>query len=207
MATFERPCLVDIGTQFDFVRPQGALYVRGAWELIPIWKQLTDLGQSLRLTMIATVDSHILDDPEFADCPPHCVVGTVGQSKIPETLAAYHQFIRRDHYSTIDFDAQVILEKVTVDIFAEPYAETVFGAVQCSTFVVYGVTTERSVRAAVLGLLMRGLPVHVISDAVRTAVPAAGERALAEMASAGADFVQSAAFIENVRQQVAPRTR
>jgi len=207
MAAFEKPCLVDIDTQFDFVRLEGALYVRGARELIPIWKKLTDLGQSLRLTMIATVDSHTPDDPEFAQFPPHCVIGTVGQSKVPETLAGYHQFVGRDHHSTIDFDAQVILEKATIDIFAEPHAETVLGAVQCSTFVIYGVTTEYCVRAAVLGLRRRGLPVHVVSDAIQAAVPAAGERALAEMASAGADFVHSAVFIEKAQQQAAPRTR
>ena len=206
MALFDKPCLVDIDTQDDFVRPGGALYFPGADEPIPIWKQLTDFGQSYRLPMIATMDCHTPEDPEFAQFPPHCVIGTGGQQKISETLAVQHQLIQADQVdATIDFESQVIVEKSTINIFEKSQAAVVFGAVQCSAFVVYGVATEYCVKTAVLGLRERGYRVYVVSDAIRAFDPAAGERALAEMANAGAGFIQSATFFDKAHQQITAR--
>jgi len=204
MAVFDRPCLVDIDTQVDFVLPSGALYVPGAEELIPIWRQLTEFGEVNRLPMIASVDCHGSNDPEFEEYPPHCVVGTPGQAKIAETLAAKYQSIPNDEReTTVDFDVQVILEKQAIDVFTNVRAEEILGSVPCTTFAVYGVTTEHCVRAAVLGLRRCGHRVHVLSDAVKPLDPAAGERALAEMANAGASFIHSAAFLDKVRQHLA----
>lgn len=206
MALFKRPCLVDIDTQVDFVLPSGALYVPGAEELIPVWRQLTEFGVANRLSMLASVDCHRPDDPEFAQYPPHCVAGTPGQSKIAETIATNHQFIPNDEREiTVNFEVQVILEKQAIDVLTNVRAEGIFGAVPCTTFVVYGVTTEHCVCAAVLGLRGRGHRVHVLSDAVKPLDLAEGERALAEMANAGAGFIQSTAFIDKVRQHLAHR--
>jgi len=204
LAHFARPCLVDVDTQVDFALPTGSLYAPGAADLIPLWKELTEFGQADHLPMVATMDCHIPDDPEFALYPPHCVVGTPGQQKLPETLAASHQIIPPNERDiTIDFESQVILEKNNLDVFTNALAAEVFGAIQCSAFAVYGLVTEYCVRIVVLGLLQRGHRVYVISDAIRPFEPAAGERALAEMANAGAGFIQSAAFFEKVRQQKA----
>jgi len=206
MGSFENPCLVDIDTQVDFVLPHGALYVPGADEIIPVWERLTEFGVANRLIMLASVDCHAPDDPEFARYPPHCVVGTEGQRKIAETLAPDHLFISNDERdATIDFSKQVILEKQSLDVFTNVHADQIFGAVPCSTFAVYGVATEYCVRAAVLGLLSRGYRVHVVSDAVKALDPRAGENALAEMASAGASFITSSALMDKVRQHKANR--
>lgn len=204
MGDFERPCLVDIDTQVDFIRPSGALPVPGAETLIPIWRELTEFGEANKLPMIASVDSHGQNDAEFEQFQPHCVAGTPGQVKVPETLAVNHQFISNDKADkTVDFDVQVILEKQTLDVFSNVMAEDVFATVPCTTFAVYGVATEYCVRIAVLGLLARGHRVHVVSDAIQALDPAEGERALAEMANAGAAFIQSAVLLDKVRQHLA----
>ena len=200
MAIFERPCLVDIDTQADFALPTGTLCVPGAQDLIPLWKKLTEFGQANHLPMVASMDCHRTNDPEFAQFPPHCIVGTPGHCKLPETLASNYQIVSPGEHETLDFQAQLILEKNTLDIFSNPQAEQIFGAIPCSTFAVYGLTSEYCVRVAVLGLLQRGYRVHVLSDAIRPGEAAAGERALAEMANAGAGFIQSATFLEKVRQ-------
>jgi nicotinamidase/pyrazinamidase len=195
---------MDIDTQVDFAFPTGALYVPGAEELIPVWKKLTELGQANHLPMVASMDCHRPDDPEFAQYSPHCIVGTSGQRKIAETLCDNHQIISPEEGDvTVDFRSQLILEKNALDIFTNAKAAQIFAAISCSTFAVYGLTTEHGVRAAVMGLLQRGYRVHVISDAVRPLDPAVGERTLAELANAGAAFIQSATFIEKVRQHFA----
>jgi len=206
MGTFSRPCLVDIDIQVDFVLPEGALYVPGAEQLIPLWRELTAFGASHGLPMIASVCRHTADDPEFQQFPPHCVEGTPGQQKIPETLMERHQFIsNRGRDTTIDFESQLILEKSDLDCFSNVHAEDIFSLIRCTTFVVYGLTTEYCVRVAVLGLLARGHRVHVVQDAIKPLEETAGERALAEMANAGAAFIQSGTFFERVRQHMANR--
>ena len=66
----------DIDTQIDFVYPAGALYVPGAEGILPIVRELNRRAPVL----ISTMDAHTEDDPEFKIYPPHCVVGTSGQS-------------------------------------------------------------------------------------------------------------------------------
>jgi hypothetical protein len=63
------------------------------------------------------------------------------------------------------------------------------------------------VRLAVLGLRQRGHRVHVLSDAIRAIEPGAGERALTEMANAGASFINSSMFLEKARQQMIARAK
>lgn len=201
MGFFDRPCLVDIDTQVDFVQPSGALFVPGADELIPVWEKLTEFGESHNLPMLASSDSHREDDPEFSEFPPHCVKGTEGHRKIEETLCKDHQVIENvAGDATIDFDNQLVLEKPALNLFESVRADEILGAIPCSTFAVYGVTTEYCIRLAVLGLLDRGYSVHVIFDAIKAIDADAGERALAEMANAGAAFITAQTFMDRVTQ-------
>src|ERR1035438_3916644 len=90
----------DVDTQKDFLLPVGALYVPGAEHLIPTLAKLFASARHRGIPVISTADAHSERDPEFAQWPPHCIVGTLGQAKIPETLLPDGQ--------------QVIVEKQTV---------------------------------------------------------------------------------------------
>lgn len=206
MGYFDKPCFVDIDTQVDFVHSSGALYVPGAEALIPVWRKLTEFGETNKLAMIASMDTHTENDPEFAEFPPHCVKGSEGQQKIAETLCRDHQIIENvEGETTIDFDNQLILEKPSLDVFDNVHTEEVLGAIPCTTFALYGVATDYCIRIAALGLLSRGYPVHVVSDAIAAIDEEAGERALAEMANAGAAFIQTETLMEKVSQHLTNR--
>jgi nicotinamidase/pyrazinamidase len=62
----------DVDTQIDFMYPAGALYVPGAERIVPA---IVRLNQSAPL-LVSTMCAHQENDPEFAQWPPHCVVGT-----------------------------------------------------------------------------------------------------------------------------------
>src|SRR5579875_1471964 len=81
----ERLIFLDIDTQADFMLPQGALYVPGAEKLLPNLRRLTDFAQRHGILVLSSADAHSPDDPSFAEWPPHCVTGTGGQRRIPET--------------------------------------------------------------------------------------------------------------------------
>src|SRR4051812_12839522 len=82
----------DVDTQYDFMRADGKLYVPGAEQIIPRLKQLTQHAHRCGIRILASADDHVAghrelsDRPDFKETfPPHCMHGTGGQRKIPET--------------------------------------------------------------------------------------------------------------------------
>jgi nicotinamidase/pyrazinamidase len=179
----------DVDTQVDFILPHGALYVPGAEKLIPNLRRLTDFARRRALTAVATRDAHAPDDPEFKTFPPHCVKGTAGARKIPETT----------------FPAQTVLEKQTFDIFDRPEADTLLEKTGIRDWVVYGVATDYCVRAAVLGLARRGARVTVVSDAIQGIAPATTAMAVTEMRTAGAHFRATDAVLARLTRVLSAR--
>ena len=77
---------VDVDTQADFMLPGGRLYVPGAEGLLATLARLRDFAEQHDIPVLASTDAHPTDAREFEQWPPHCVHGTPGQLKIPETL-------------------------------------------------------------------------------------------------------------------------
>ncbi|HEY9842781.1 MAG TPA: cysteine hydrolase family protein, partial [Candidatus Obscuribacterales bacterium] len=76
---------VDIDTQFDFMNPEGGLYVPGAESLDGNLRRLLAYAGSHDIPVLASADAHAPDDPEFQVFPPHCVKGTPGQLRVDAT--------------------------------------------------------------------------------------------------------------------------
>ena len=72
----------DIDTQSDFLYPAGALYVPKAERIVPAVARLNRFAAEHGIPVISTVDAHAENDAEFAQWPPHCVAGTLGQRKL-----------------------------------------------------------------------------------------------------------------------------
>ncbi|MFQ6135391.1 MAG: cysteine hydrolase family protein, partial [Nitrososphaerales archaeon] len=82
----------DVDTQYDFIYPDGRLYVKGAEDIIPNLERLTGYAQKHGIQVIGSVDYHsesdeeISRDPDYQETfPVHCMKGTPGQSKIEAT--------------------------------------------------------------------------------------------------------------------------
>lgn len=167
------PALVfwDVDTQVDFIHPDGKLYVPGAEKIIPNLKRLTDCAARQGILIVGDVDTHQEDDEEFRVYPPHCLVGTPGQQKIPETILPKQYIIpNRKVELPQDFKAyqQVVLEKQTLDVFTNPNTEAVLALLgQKPEIVVYGVVTECCVDLVARGLIQRGYRVRLVTDAIR----------------------------------------
>lgn len=142
---------IDVDTQMDFVFPSGALYVPGAEHILGRVAELNRLAVAGGHLLIATLDAHTENDPEFQSWPPHCVAGTLGQRK-PEM--------------TVLGGAERVL-KQSVDCFTNPRMEALLVEHGITDAVVYGVVTEICVRNAVRGLQERGIRVRLESGAMR----------------------------------------
>ncbi len=176
---------VDVDTQNDFIRADGALSVTGAESIRPQLAKLTAWSRALSQPVVATQDTHSPDDPEFKaySFPPHCVYNTSGWKKIPETLSEKPQWLIPQSESPVyipdhkTLKAQVeqgtvfTLQKDKFDVFeANPWAAPLLQSLKAlgiQTAVVYGVATDYCVKAAVAGLKQLGLTPVVVQDAVK----------------------------------------
>ena len=185
----------DVDTQVDFMRPQGNLYVPGAEEIVPNLQRLMTWARQNGVPVISSADAHSPDDPEFKIWPPHCVVGTPGQGRIPETLfpepvvipcrpAAFRPPSR--------WVGQFIVEKPTYFVQDNPNFDAILQALGSRRAVVFGVATEYCVRADALALLRHGFKVDVVMDAIKAITEDGGRQALQEMKDAGAGRVTTA---------------
>jgi nicotinamidase/pyrazinamidase len=199
MAAYET-VFVDIDTQFDFMDPSGKLYVPGSTGIVDALERLFSFAARTRTPVISSVDDHAPDDPEFQQWPPHCVQGTPGQQKIPETILSRALVITPEQSPAAPQDLlreydQLIFPKATLDAFDSPSFSRLVDNLNAGRYVVFGVATDYCVRLAAKGLLERGQRVQVVEDAIRAVAPETGEQARRELIDLGAEWVRTADVI------------
>jgi nicotinamidase/pyrazinamidase len=186
---------LDSDTQVDFMLPEGSLYVPGAEEIIPNLERLMKYAREHEIPVISSADAHSPNDPSFSEWPPHCVVGTPGQKRIPQTLLPSPTVIPNRPGAfrpPAKWTGQFIVEKQQYDISTNVNFEAMLAALGPRRFVAFGVATDYCVRWSVMNLRKRGIPVDLVTDAIK-AISEEGEReALKEMAAAGIRRVSAA---------------
>ncbi len=185
--------LLDIDTQNDFLKPDGALYVPGAVEILPNLTRLIEYARCKKVPVVSTVDCHAPDDPEFARFPKHCVVDTPGQEKVPQTLLERRITLEPSRRvdrpaSLFDQADQIILGKTSFSVQSNINATALFDGIGAAEYVAFGVATDYCVLADVRFLLSRGRSVTVLTDAIRAISEQDGAAALEEMRALGARF-------------------
>ncbi len=182
---------VDIDTQFDFMNPNGALYVTDAEDIIDNIKKLFVYAKEHKIKILSSTDAHKVDDPEFKLFPPHCVKGTSGNQKIEASTCKDNiiiENIEQDITESMLDHEQIIVEGQTFDIFESINTDEIVKKLDAHNYVVLGVATDYCVKAAVLGFLKRGYNVSLVTDATKAITKEGKEEALKEMKDAGAVF-------------------
>lgn len=183
----------DVDTQVDFMDPHGSLYVHGAERLRPNLARLTDGARRLGIPIVHSTDDHDLADeeidardPDFADTfPPHCLTGTAGAERVPETAPASGAMEIAWDGSGFEAGAaaaasEIVIRKKRFDVFSNPAAAGLLETLRPGTVVVYGVALDICNQYAVEGILGHAVgasgPVEVVvvSDAVAAVVPSRG---------------------------------
>ncbi len=196
--------LWDVDTQVDFVLPDGKLSVPGAAEAIPAMARLVAWARANRVVHVASADDHELNDPELSPTPdfsntypPHCLRGTRGAQKIPETEqvdplplghVAYPPGLVRE---LVAGRTEILLLKKSFDVFTSPNADAVLEALDPSEVIVFGVATDVCDHAAIVGLLRRGRQVAFVEDASRGLDETRTAACLAQWREAGVRFTTS----------------
>ena len=172
--------LWDVDTQVDFMLPSGKLYVPGAEQTAPAMARLVEAARAARIVHVASADDHELTDPEIADSPdfrntypPHCLRGTRGAQKIPETeqedplpfgeLPVPPGLVPQ----LIDGRREILLLKKNFNVFTNPNTDALVDALDPDEIILFGVATDVCDDAAIRGFLQRGRRVRFVEDAAR----------------------------------------
>jgi len=201
-----------VDAQEDFMNPGGKLYVPGAERLLPNLRQLTNAAREGRVFLVSHGCIHELDDPEFAQFPPHCIRGSAGAKLVPEALAEKSVTIPNERAAKLPDDLsqyqQIILEKQTLDIFESRHAEALLARLpRDAEFIVFGVVTEYCVRFAAKGLLERGRRVSVVWDAIETLDAKESRRTLEELTALGARLISTDEALKRVGAPRKPKNK
>jgi nicotinamidase/pyrazinamidase len=175
-----RPLLWDVDTQVDFVLADGKLAVPDAESAVPAMARLDRWAGTHEFVHLATADDHELTDPEISDepdfeatYPPHCLRGTPGAAKIPETAQHDPLPISLTPYPPglvprlVEGRRELLVLKKTYSAFSNPNLEPTLAAIDPSEVLVFGVATDVCNHAAIMGLLARGRSVAFVEDASR----------------------------------------
>jgi nicotinamidase/pyrazinamidase len=184
----------EVDAQEDFMKPGGKLYVPGAEKLLPNLRRLTNAAREGRVFLVSHGCVHDVNDPEFAQFPPHCIRGSAGAKLVPEALAERFVTIANEPGAKLPDDLsqyqQIILEKQTLDIFQSRYAESLLTRLpRDAEYIVFGVVTEHCVHFAAKGLLERGRRVSIVWDAIETLDSKESSRTLEELTALGARLI------------------
>jgi nicotinamidase/pyrazinamidase len=167
--------LWDVDTQVDFMLPDGKLYVPGAEETVPAMKRLVDAARAAGVVHVASADDHELTDAEISTepdflttYPPHCLRGTRGARKIPETEQEDPVPLALELVPDFYLEGrEFLLLKKSFDVVTNPNTERMLDRLGPDEIVVFGVATDVCDDAAIRGFLARGLRVRFVEDAAR----------------------------------------
>jgi nicotinamidase/pyrazinamidase len=162
---------------------------------------LVEAARAAGVVHVASCDQHELSDPEIsaepdydATWPPHCLLGTRGAEKIPETkqldplplpLVAVPQPILR---RLIEGRTEVLIPKKQYDPFTNPNTETMLDMLDPNEILLFGVATDICDDAAVRALLRRDRRITFIEDASRGVDESRVATCLAAWREAGVRF-------------------
>lgn len=201
----------DVDTQYDFMKSDGKLYVPGSEEIIPVLKSLTDFAHSKRIRIVASADDHVAGHRELSTSPDwketfpdHCMRGTPGQEKIPETRLRNPLVVEPEPFDTKELaarvkrhDGDILFHKHWFDVFTNPNVLPVVDALAPSRVVLYGVATDVCDRYAIDGLLRHrpDVAITLVTDAQRAIDPATGARLLEDWKRRGVRLATSASVM------------
>jgi nicotinamidase/pyrazinamidase len=207
----------DVDTQYDFMRQDGCLYVPDSESIIPTLRRLTDYAHAHGTPIVASADDHeaghreLSPDPDYLTTfPPHCMRGTPGQEKIPETALRNPLVIQPEpedpvalHARIAAHDGDFLLLKHWFDVFTNANVGTLLEALQPVHIVLYGVALDVCDRYAIEGLLQHqpGSTLWFVTDAARAIRPEMVAPLLEEWKERGvrmvtADDVLSGSMVE-----------
>lgn len=201
----ESDVLVDLCTQRDYLVNGSGWKVANADQVLANIKHLMGWARWAKLPVISAVDEHRSGELIAGERPP-CILGTCGQRKISYSLMPNRVRIESDNCLCVSLDIldhyqQAILSKHHRDPLTNPKLDRLLTEMPAKRFVVLGVSMDASIRSLVLGLLLRGRRVLVVTDACGYCHEAEADFCERQIAAKGCDLTTTQAYIHESASQ------
>jgi nicotinamidase/pyrazinamidase len=209
----DRVIFWDVDTQYDFMMPDGRLYVPDSESLLPTLGRLTEWAHEHGIRIVASADDHVAghdelsDTPDFRETfPPHCMRGSPGQRKVDATRLDHPLVIEPDLQEPRDIarqvtahDGDILFHKHRFDVFSNPNVLPAIHALNPEAIVLYGVALDICDRYAVEGLIQHRphTRLYFVKDAARAIVPEQAEHLLKAWGEEGVRLVTAAEVIDD----------
>jgi nicotinamidase/pyrazinamidase len=197
----------DVDTQYDFMRPEGRLYVPGAEGIIDNISKVRRFALDNGFSLLADTDWHkegnaeISDDPNFIDTfPPHCMAGKPGSERVGYLGNLPIETIPNELMSETDLckitgkeQFHIVIRKETLDVFTNPNTAALIEIMKPQSIVVFGVALDLCVKMTIEGLLKTGnIRLYLVRDAIKSLGVKKDSEVLAEMKNKGVEIISAA---------------
>ncbi|MFH1370231.1 MAG: isochorismatase family protein [Planctomycetota bacterium] len=197
----------DVDTQYDFMRPEGRLYVPGAEGIIDKVSDARRFALAHGYSIIASTDWHkegnkeISDKPDFESTfPAHCMEGKPGSERVgylgdvpmdelpnePVSEGVLQELAAKQEF-------HIIIRKEELDPFSNPNTKILMEILKPKSVVIFGVALDLCIRQAVEGLLrIGGIKVYLVRDAVKALGLTGEAKVIKEFESKGVNIISLA---------------
>lgn len=172
----------DVDTQFDFMKPQGALYVPGAEEIIDKVGQVRRFALENGYSIVCDVDWHRLDNPEISEhpdmkttFPPHALAGTPGAERVGDLgdapidyveidevdLGRLRQLVQQEQF-------HIVIRKQSLNVFDNPNTHKLVDLIRPEHVIAFGVALDCCVYYVLTELSKhKGIRLSLLADATK----------------------------------------
>jgi nicotinamidase/pyrazinamidase len=209
----KRTIFWDADTQYDFMMPDGKLYMEGADQIIPAVSEVRAMALDHGCSIIASQDWHSMDNPEISETPdwkttfpPHCVAGTPGAQRV-----GYLGTLPIDH---IDFEPRnpaeleglvladqfhIVIRKEAISVFSNPNTARLVELAAPGRIFVFGVALDVCVEDTLRGLArFPDSQLSLIRDATKGMGIKPDQQVLDDLQSMGIEITESSLVHEMV---------
>jgi nicotinamidase/pyrazinamidase len=199
----------DVDTQFDFMQPQGKLYVPGAETIIDKVSEVRKFALENGCSMIADIDWHSSDNEEISQSPdfkntfpPHCMAGEPGSERVGYLGNVPIEYVEIDKMSDDSLKKlvnknqfHIVIKKENIDAFDNPNTNRLLKLIKPKAVTVFGVALDFCVYYVLRGLAkQKDIKLILLSDVVKGLNSRPDEEILTEFRQMGVEVTTFADF-------------
>lgn len=172
----------DVDTQFDFMKPEGALYVPGAEGIIDRVSEVRRFALDHGYSILSDIDWHRMDNPEISEkpdmkttFPPHCMAGQPGTERVgylgqvpidyveidEADMEKLQKLVQKDQF-------HIVIRKESLNVFDNPNTHKLVDMVNPEHVVAFGVALDCCVYYVLTELAKhKGVKLSLLKDATK----------------------------------------